>query len=146
MYRDDELAHLNGQISIDEYTDGQAYTVFGSIQDAADYEAQQNAAEKATGPTLGVIKRVGICKNGNVWVAVRRLDRKTALYFLSKVECDGLGILLPWKETYKTSPKGIKVQTGWSIEDTKALGEELTELYKDVEVTLYQDKITEVWK
>lgn len=146
MYRDDELAHLNGQISIDEYTDGQAYTVFGSIQDAADYEAQQNAAEKATGPTLGAIKSVGICKNGNLWLAVRRLDKKKVLYFLTKPECDGLGILLPWEETFKVSPKGIKVQTGWSVENSKELSKELTELYKDVEVTLYQDKITEVWK
>lgn len=146
MYRDEELANFDGKIVIDEYTDGHAYSVFESVQDAADYEAQQNAAAEATEPTLGVIKSVGVCKNGNLWLAVKRLDKKTAFYYLNKTECDALGVLVPWQETYKTSPKGVKVLTGWEIDNAKALGAELTELYKDVEVTLFQDKITEIWK
>ena len=68
MKRDKEYQNFDGQIKIDEYTDGQAYSVFESSEEFFKQWAKDNATDNGQGVQAVRIKGLKTCKNGNICI------------------------------------------------------------------------------
>lgn len=85
MKRDEEMQNFNGNVKIDEYTEGQAYSVFESSEDFFKQWAKDNANENGKGVQAVRIKGVKTCKNGNICLFGPDVVTGTmAVYFVSK--------------------------------------------------------------
>ena len=78
-------------IKIDEYSEGQAYSVFESEKAFFEQWAKDNAQEQAGNIRAIVIKVVKTCKNGNICIAGSdTLTNAFCLHFLPKGQFAGL--------------------------------------------------------
>ena len=68
MKRDNEYQNIDGSVKIDEYTDGQAYSVFESSEEFFKQWAKDNAQDNGQGVQAVRIKGVKTCKNGNICI------------------------------------------------------------------------------
>ena len=78
-------------VKIDEYAEGQAYSVFESEKEFFEQWAKDNAQEQAGTIRAVVIKLVKTCKNGNICIAGSdTLTNAFCLHFLPKGKFAGL--------------------------------------------------------
>ena len=144
--RDDEYMQENA-VSIDEYTEGQGYSVYASQDEYLKQQALDNALEQTTEPLQGDILSAKLCKNNNIMLFVKLPNGAKTNVFLSVAEVQALGVNLAITPLYATSPKGVKVVTGYEVcndpEQLKALfyGKKCT-LAK---IVLSYYTITEIW-
>lgn len=134
-------------VSIDEYTEGQGYSVYNSQDEYLKQQALDNALEQTTEPLQGDILAAKLCKNNNIMLFVKLPNGAKTNVFLSVAEVQALGVQLAITPLYSTSPKGVKVVTGYEVcndpEQLKALfyGKKCT-LAK---IVLSYYTITEIW-
>ena len=134
-------------VSIDEYTEGQGYSVYASQDEYLKQQALENALEQTTEPLQGDILAAKLCKNNNIMLFVKLPNGAKTNVFLSVAEVQALGVQLAVTPLYSTSPKGVKVVTGYEVcndpEQLKALfyGKKCT-LAK---IVLSYYTITEIW-
>lgn len=144
--RDNEYMQDNAVV-IDEYTEGQGYSVYASQDEYLKQQALDNALEQTTEPLQGDILAAKLCKNNNIMLFVKLPNGAKTNVFLSVAEVQALGINLAITPLYSTSPKGVKVVTGYEVcndpEQLKALfyGKKCT-LAK---IVLSYYTITEIW-
>lgn len=146
MKRDNEYMQDNAVV-IDEYTEGKGYSVYDSAQEYFKQEALENAQAQQTEPLQGDILSAKLCKNNNIMLFVKLPNGAKTNVFLSVAEVQALGVQLAITPMYSTSPKGVKVITGYEVcndpEQLKALfyGKKCT-LAK---IVLSYYTITEIW-
>ena len=68
MKRDNEYQNIDGNVKIDEYTDGQAYSVFESSEEFFKQWAKDNAQDNGQDVQAVRIKGIKTCKNGNICI------------------------------------------------------------------------------
>lgn len=122
--RDNEYVDDN-KVAVDEYTEMDGYSTYTSQDEYFKREALENAQAQALEPLQGDILTAKLCKNNNVMLFVRLPDGAKVNIFLSVAEVQALGIPLAVTPLYDTTPKGIKVITGYEVcndpEQLKAL-------------------------
>ena len=144
--RDNEYMEENA-VKIDEYTEGQGYSVYASQNEYFAREALENAQAQQLEPLQGDILSAKLCKNNNIMLFIKLPDGEKTNVFLSVAEVQALDVQLAITPLYSTSPKGVKVITGYEVcndpEQLKALfyGRKCT-LAK---IVLNYYTITEIW-
>lgn len=144
--RDKEYMEENA-VKIDEYTEGQGYSVYSSQDEYFKREALENAQAQQLEPLQGDILSAKVCKNNNIMLFIKLPNGEKTNVFLSVAEVQALGVQLAITPLYSTSPKGVKVITGYEVcndpEQLKALfyGKKCT-LAK---IVLSYYTITEIW-
>lgn len=117
---------LMGNIPVDEYNEvNTGYSVFTSSDEYFKREALENAQAQTIEPLQGDILSAKLCKNNNIMLFVKLPDGAKVNVFLSVAEVQALGIPLAVSPVYDTTPKGVKVITGFEVcndpEQLKAL-------------------------
>lgn len=142
--RDKEYMQENAVV-IDEYTEGQGYSVYDSQDAYFKQEALENAQAQTIEPLQGDILSAKLCKNNNIMLFVKLPDGAKVNIFLSVAEVQGLGIPLAVSPVYSTTPKGIKVITGYEVVNDP---EQLKALFygkKCLVARILNYTITEIW-
>lgn len=144
--RDNEYMDENA-VKIDEYTEGQGYSVWESQDAYLKAQALENIQAQQTEPLQGDILSAKVCKNNNIMLFIKLPNGEKTNVFLSVAEVQALGVQLAITPLYETSPKGTRCITGYEIcndpEQLKALfyGKKCT-LAK---IVLSYYTITEIW-
>lgn len=100
---------------LDEYTEVDGYSVYNSQEDYFKQQALENAQAQAVEPLQGDILSAKLCKNNNIMLFVKLPDGSKVNVFLSVAEVQALGIPLAITPIYATTPKGIKVISGFEV-------------------------------
>ena len=113
------------KIAVDEYTEMDGYSVYKSQDEYLKAQALENAQAQVIEPLQGDILSAKLCKNNNVMLFVKLPDGNKINVFLSVAEVQALGIALAVSPIYTTSPKGVKIASGFEVlndpEQLKAL-------------------------
>ena len=144
--RDNEYMQDNKYV-LNEYEEVNGYSVYSSQEEYLKAQALDNAQAQAVEPLQGDILAAKLCKNNNIMLFVKLPNGAKTNVFLSVAEVQALGVNLAITPLYSTSPKGVKVITGYEVcndpEQLKALfyGKKCT-LAK---IVLSYYTITEIW-
>lgn len=144
--RDNEYMQDN-KVAINEYEEMEGYSVYNSQDEYFKAQALENEQAKHLEPLQGDILTAKVCKNNNIMLFVKLPNGQKTNVFLSVAEVQALGVQLAITPLYSTSPKGVKVITGYEVcndpEQLKALfyGKKCT-LAK---IVLSYYTITEIW-
>lgn len=142
--RHDEYMDEN-KVAVDEYTEKEGYSVWSSQDEYFKQEALENAQAQTIEPLQGDILSAKLCKNSNIMLFVKLPDGAKVNIFLSVAEVQGLGIPLAVSPVYSTTPKGIKVITGYEVVNDP---EQLKALFygkKCLVARIMNYTITEIW-
>lgn len=140
--RDNE--QLQG-LSIDEYTEGVRIMDEDETEQYFKAQALENAQAQALEPLQGEILSAKVCKNSNIMLFVKLPDGEKKNLFLTVAEVQALGIALAIVPIYNTTPKGVKVITGYEVAND---AEQLKALFYGKHCTIARMvnyTITEIW-
>ena len=121
MERDNELAGLNGNIKIDEYTELNGYSVAESTAEYLAQWAKDNAQDQAIlagEPLACEFFKSGYTKNNKLWICFKTPANKLGVLSVSPALAHDIAPdLLPTDAIYKTSPRGLKLYAGeqWTL-------------------------------
>lgn len=121
MERDKELEGINGNIKIDEFTEGNAYSVYESTAQYLAQWAKDNAQEQAIlsgEPLACTFHKAGYTKSGKLWICFRTPAGKLGVLSVSPALAHDIAPdVLKTEATYKTSPRGLKLYAGeqWTL-------------------------------
>ena len=121
MERDNELAGLNGNIKIDEYTELNGYSVAESTAEYLAQWAKDNAQDQAIlagEPLACEFFKAGYTKNNKLWICFKTPANKLGVLSVSPALAHDIAPdLLPTDAIYKTSPRGLKLYAGeqWTL-------------------------------
>lgn len=142
--RDKEYMQDNAVV-VDEYTEGKGYSVYDSQDAYFKQEALENAQAQAIEPLQGDILSAKLCKNNNIMLFVKLPDGAKVNIFLSVAEVQALGIPLAVSPIYDTTPKGIKVITGYEVVNDPETLKALFYGKKCLVARIMNYTITEIW-
>lgn len=143
MERDNELAGLNGNIKIDEYTELNGYSVAESTADYLAQWAKDNAQEQAIlsgEPLACTFHKAGYTKTGKLWICFRTPAGKLGVVSISPALAHDIAPdVLKTEATYKTSPRGLKLYAGeqWTL-----TAQEVNDRLKDYTVAVQFEERT----
>ena len=121
MERDNELAGIGGNVTIDEFTEGSAYSVYESTQEYLAQWAKDNAQDQAVlagEPLACDFFKAGYTKNNKLWICFKTPANKLGVLSISPALAHDIAPdLLPTEAVYKTSPRGMKLYAGeqWTL-------------------------------
>lgn len=121
MERDNELAGINGNIKIDEFTEGSAYSVFESTEQYLAQWAKDNAQEQAilSGEPLACdFFKAGYTKTNRLWICYKTPAGSLGVVSISAAQAHDMAPdILKTQAQYKTSPRGMKLYAGecWTM-------------------------------
>lgn len=144
MNRDNEYMDEN-KVVIDEYTEGQGYSVYDSQDAYFKQEALENAQAQTIEPLQGDILSAKLCKNNNIMLFVKLPDGAKVNIFLSVAEVQALGIPLAVAPIYSTTPKGVQVITGYEVCNDPAQLKQLFYGKHCLVARIMNYTITEIW-
>lgn len=143
MERDNELAGINGNIKIDEYTELNGYSVAESTADYLAQWAKDNAEEQALiagEPLACAFYKAGYTKSGKLWICFRTPAGKLGVLSVSPALAHDIAPdVLITEATYKTSPRGLKLYAGeqWTL-----TAQEVNDRLKDFTVAVQLEERT----
>lgn len=121
MERDNELAGINGNIKLDEFAEGSAYSVYESTEQYLSQWAKDNSEEQALiagEPLACTFHKAGYTKAGKLWICFRTPAEKLGVVSISPALAHDIAPdVLKTEATYKTSPRGLKLYAGeqWTL-------------------------------
>lgn len=138
---------LLGNISLNEYQEVESgYSVFESTQDYFKRQALENAEYTHNSePMLADILAVKLCKNSNIMLFVKLPSGFKTNVFLTPAEAKALGINVPIRAVYGTSPKGVNIILGYEIDTSKDILDSLFKHKKAVVTKLNCYVVTEIY-
>lgn len=142
--RDKEYMQEN-KVVIDEYTEGQGYSVYDSQDAYFKQEALENAQAQTIEPLQGDILSAKLCKNNNIMLFVKLPDGAKVNIFLSVAEVQALGIPLAVSPIYAKTPKGVSVITGYEVCNDPETLKALFNGKKCLVARIMNYTITEIW-
>jgi len=142
--RDKEYMAENAVV-IDEYTEGQGYSVYESQDEYFKREALENAQAQTIEPLQGNILAAKLCKNSNIMLFVKLPDGAKVNIFLSVAEVQALGIPLAVTPIYAKTPKGVSVITGYEVCNDPETLKALFYGKKCLVARIMNYTITEIW-
>ena len=119
--RDLELAGINGNIKIDEYSEMDGYSVAESTAEYLAQWAKDNAQDRAVlsgEPLACEFFKAGYTKAERLWICFKTPSNKLGVLSLSPALAHDIAPdLLPTEATYKVSPRGLKLYAGeeWTL-------------------------------
>jgi CheY-like chemotaxis protein len=132
-------------VVIDEYTEGQGYSVYDSQDAYFKQEALENAQAQTIEPLQGDILSAKLCKNNNIMLFVKLPDGAKVNIFLSVAEVQALGIPLAVTPIYAKTPKGVSVITGYEVCNDSETLKSLFYGKKCLVARIMNYTITEIW-
>ena len=143
MERDNELEGINGNVKLDEFTEGNAYSVYESTQAYLAQWAKDNAQEQVilSGEPLGcTFYKAGYTKAGKLWICFRTPAGKLGVISISPALAHDIAPeTLKTEPVYKTSPRGLKLYAGerWTL-----TAQEINDRLKDFTVAVQFEERT----